>query len=1564
MNKKSFVENIKNKWLSRKKDKDFWEQFQGLSNEVSEGIYAEDNHFIYELIQNAEDTESVEKVHRLEFVLEENGLVIINNESGFTEEQVNAICAFKKSTKSKNKDKGFIGEKGIGFKSVFKITDRPAIYSNGYRFYFQRQDEDGVTEYIIPHWIEDDELLQYPKKFQENTHTTLYLPFDTSKKESSIARLREDIKQIEPILLLFLNRLDNIRIYEDDEQLINTTKSSKKLDNIKVVTIKNDLTHDKYYIFKKSIKVDMTLDEVAEKDGRRKDVKEREIIIAFPDKKNETLEDRVFAFLPTNLRSRLGFIIQADFILQSGRENITIDSEWNKWQLNEIRDFIVKEVVPSFQKNNKLKMSYLNYFSRRGESDNPLINNMYRSLMEMLYKDTILLGADEKWHKTQNILLVDYYDVNIDSKHLKLLFGNNFEQLHSNFQAPEQLINYFNIRRISRQEIIQKIVDYFVGTSLNSINKDVVFNLTVFLAKYNAVDSRSREHDRALFRKISTVLPIIPKYENSSMYYYPIDIYLSEEFSPDFFLENLFDTQHFEFKYFNFLSPVYFNDQHKGVENYIRKILKELREDNNRRTIEFLSKYPDLLHAYIQKNPKLHYQRLLDFLINNQKDNLSWIAKIPLVLTTSDQFLPGNTEDTVYFPTSTVDESLYVLHPVLHDLTQKNKEYKELFLNIFNVKEADIHNIILHDYLPWFEKNRHERNDENDKKVIEYTELIIKHLEDFERDEIHQITNKVLFISTNNRNRYLKSSNIYLTQNLSQMYLNEDSIERYINNTEYFDFISPKYDQMFPLLSDENIKEFLHRFKFIAHKIKENDLEIFLRWMSKDLELDQSTSALSLIVKSEDFIKYITKIDGIENIRLFSNDEKLLEMKNLLIETVAGLPLPTVHDAYRKKIDFTRNKKIRSYFQSPYRIEPLIKYLQNCNSLNEAIAIYEYMDEVTTDVSISKENSITSEKIRLEFSKSPLIVDGDGNRKYPNEVVWTQQQSGKPTLALAEIYPLHLQKFFIQKVQVSQHRGIKQIVDQIDKLETKNQEYFNLLVDLGQLVIQNDEINKYRKSFKNSIDREYISNNVQKNARMFLSEKEKLFITDNNKKVSGTTIYINDMDLDVPADLRSIVLTLKFYGNHAFDDLFAELEIKKLSLLKRVSEVRSIRYEYDILKYRQLLSFAYDLLFTKYYDEYTLLFDRRDDLMKVNDVDRVIIVADIQSIVILNGIDIVIENERYYFNTDQKTLYIENEKYISKAIADMIKGISDKDIKDFNKEVVLGGMSLAEYYQEEGIKEKQDFYLEISSRVFQKESQVIDAIGITTKQEDFTTDIVKEEDSKDKKFTPEERQEQLRMSGVSDILSYESGVENSNPNIEPVSSDTHITHNINHFIREQEEKVQKVRAGKKKKNKSIKHKESLPTHLSYRIGEEETKEFFRRRDQYAGCCQICGFTFRTKTGQNYCERFTWTDGRKSKRIASVIIPGNSLCLCGRCNSIIQGGGDFKAKFLEGFDDIETLDEFILLFDGQEIADVPEIFKDHIDFDDMFTLPIKLNNKSENIYFTDEHITQFFAFLTE
>jgi len=106
-------------------------QLDGALKLLSEDLYAKDIHFVLELLQNAEDNSyAPDVVPEIRFRLTEEAILVQNNELGFSEENVRSLCAVAKSSKPKRL--GYIGEKGIGFKSVFRVTDEPYISSNGF----------------------------------------------------------------------------------------------------------------------------------------------------------------------------------------------------------------------------------------------------------------------------------------------------------------------------------------------------------------------------------------------------------------------------------------------------------------------------------------------------------------------------------------------------------------------------------------------------------------------------------------------------------------------------------------------------------------------------------------------------------------------------------------------------------------------------------------------------------------------------------------------------------------------------------------------------------------------------------------------------------------------------------------------------------------------------------------------------------------------------------------------------------------------------------------------------------------------------------------------------------------------------------------------------------------------------------------------------------------------------------------------------------------------------------------------------------------------------------------
>jgi HSP90 family molecular chaperone len=93
-------------------------------------LYKDSSHFLLELIQNADDNRYSDDVKpQATFFYRRDGLLFFGcNELGFDQANLAALCSANRSTKKLHKGKkGSIGEKGIGFKSVFKVANEVSI---------------------------------------------------------------------------------------------------------------------------------------------------------------------------------------------------------------------------------------------------------------------------------------------------------------------------------------------------------------------------------------------------------------------------------------------------------------------------------------------------------------------------------------------------------------------------------------------------------------------------------------------------------------------------------------------------------------------------------------------------------------------------------------------------------------------------------------------------------------------------------------------------------------------------------------------------------------------------------------------------------------------------------------------------------------------------------------------------------------------------------------------------------------------------------------------------------------------------------------------------------------------------------------------------------------------------------------------------------------------------------------------------------------------------------------------------------------------------------------------
>ena len=150
-------------------------QFRGIWNSVIEK-YPESAHFVYELLQNADDAEATEVyfiVNKHEMIFKHNGAkhFDVTPEDDVRVGDINSITGIGDSSKSDNENK--IGKFGVGFKAVFQYTNTPEIYDD----YFKFKIENYIVPTLLPHDHPDrkegETLFLFPFKNGEESYSDI-----------------------------------------------------------------------------------------------------------------------------------------------------------------------------------------------------------------------------------------------------------------------------------------------------------------------------------------------------------------------------------------------------------------------------------------------------------------------------------------------------------------------------------------------------------------------------------------------------------------------------------------------------------------------------------------------------------------------------------------------------------------------------------------------------------------------------------------------------------------------------------------------------------------------------------------------------------------------------------------------------------------------------------------------------------------------------------------------------------------------------------------------------------------------------------------------------------------------------------------------------------------------------------------------------------------------------------------------------------------------------------------------------------------------------------------------
>ncbi|MBQ8720781.1 MAG: hypothetical protein IJY67_01310 [Paludibacteraceae bacterium] len=346
--------------------------------QLSSGIYTEDERFVFELLQNAVDAFSDENsLLDIKIVVQDNYLVFMHNGEEFSERDIEGLCDVGNGNKTKDIKK--IGYKGIGFKSVFRASSLVYVESGKYCFKFDKKEWDGYwdrpnmwkseygdkyadKQYLMPWQIipkETDAPIQIDKKgYNVITYIHANNIVEISK---SVLKLMQTSQ-----FLLFL-KISNVKMTFSDIKGNLQVIEKQTIENEIVLSVNGKEESRWLYIIYPEVEVPNELREkivqdqktpdklIVEEKGKRLSVKSFDLSFAICI---ESKDDKIFAkkaenpvmytYLPTSFKfgdSGFPFLVNANFITDAGREHLIKDSEWNKLIISRIPELYLSWVA-------------------------------------------------------------------------------------------------------------------------------------------------------------------------------------------------------------------------------------------------------------------------------------------------------------------------------------------------------------------------------------------------------------------------------------------------------------------------------------------------------------------------------------------------------------------------------------------------------------------------------------------------------------------------------------------------------------------------------------------------------------------------------------------------------------------------------------------------------------------------------------------------------------------------------------------------------------------------------------------------------------------------------------------------------------------------------------------------------------------------------------------------------------------------------------------------------------------------------------------------------------------
>ena len=365
-------------------------------------------HFVYELIQNADDSKS----KRLELHLCEKELLVWNDGCKFREEDVLRISSVGFS----DKDLTQIGNFGEGFKAVYNYTDRPEVYSGDERFCLPDPTSISKTleDFASSSLVEGiDRVPPKIAELVEEGRTVFRLPFKENLRQEDLTLLKDQLRQLlKKRPLFFLPHLETIQWHDICSGQTGTycRCQYRQIQGADQVELKASINgevqeSERFLIFSKKFQPRSdVIDELLQIEydpERRKRIQETgdklqpiEVAFKLQDGKIVAMDNCVlFAYLSTEKETHLRFFIQARYQTNPARNDIekTEQNPWNRWLVKETAVFL-PEILEQLKVNSLLEPSFFNVVPLKEDNVpsefSPIAEALQKSMQECPFVPT------------------------------------------------------------------------------------------------------------------------------------------------------------------------------------------------------------------------------------------------------------------------------------------------------------------------------------------------------------------------------------------------------------------------------------------------------------------------------------------------------------------------------------------------------------------------------------------------------------------------------------------------------------------------------------------------------------------------------------------------------------------------------------------------------------------------------------------------------------------------------------------------------------------------------------------------------------------------------------------------------------------------------------------------------------------------------------------------------------------------------------------------------------------------------------------------------------------------